>query len=308
MTPAKRHSYLQWRAEKETNHIRKFKNTPAWRQLELFDLAVILAKFLLICCGLYHRGKKNARDLQVRYLDTQFSQLPSQFNGWQIMHLSDFHFHADRKAYAHQLAQQIAGIKTDLCVITGDFGSGYCKGQRIHTHILPSLNIVLNAITAKEGIIAVLGNHDSSELVEFLEARGITVLINESITFSRNKQSLQIIGTDDVYRFHSPEVDNCLKKAHDNFTIALIHSPEIYDTAANSGVDFYLCGHTHGGQITLPFKIPIITHVKRGRKYFQGFWQVGKMQGYTNSGVGTSGIDQRYNTKPEVVIHKLSCK
>ena len=96
------------------------------------------------------------------------------------------------------------------------------------------------------------------------------------------------------------------EEAADEFTIALIHSPEAYDLAAECGVDLYLCGHTHGGQICLPFGIPILTHLRRGRKYVYGAWKYENMQGYTTSGTGCSGIPVRFNTHSEIVIHQLS--
>ena len=54
------------------------------------------------------------------------------------------------------------------------------------------------------------------------------------------------------------------------FKIILVHSPELYDIAANNGYNLYLSGHSHGGQICLPYGIPVITHLYDGRKYYRG--------------------------------------
>jgi hypothetical protein len=91
------------------------------------------------------------------------------------------------------------------------------------------------------------------------------------------------------------------------FLIALVHSPELYEVAAAHSVDLYLCGHTHGGQICLPGGRPVVKHLNRGRHLFRDVWSHRGMRGYTHSGTGTSGIPIRFNTRGEVVVHRLRC-
>jgi hypothetical protein len=72
-----------------------------------------------------------------------------------------------------------------------------------------------------------------------------------------------------------------------------------------NGYRFYLCGHTHGGQICLPGGYPVIRHLRYGRKYYRGLWRYRKMIGYTSQGCGTIGIPIRFNTVSEVTLAKL---
>jgi predicted MPP superfamily phosphohydrolase len=138
-----------------------------------------------------------------------------------------------------------------------------------------------------------------------MEAMGIRVLVNEGVTLARGDARLQVIGTDDVHYYFTDQAVHALEKARDAFTVALVHSPEAYDVAAQLGVDLYLTGHTHAGQVCLPGGWPLITHVSRGRRLFRGIWHQGDMLGVTNAGSGTSGIPVRFNTRGEVLVLTL---
>ena len=82
-----------------------------------------------------------------------------------------------------------------------------------------------------------------------------------------------MVGTDDVHYYFTDQAVHALEEARDAFTVALVHSPELYDVAAELGVDLYLCGHTHAGQVCLPGGRPLITHLSRGRRFFRGTWR-----------------------------------
>jgi hypothetical protein len=86
-----------------------------------------------------------------------------------------------------------------------------------------------------------------------------------------------------------------------------VHTPELVDEAAAAGVDLYLCGHTHGGQICLPWIGPIIVNANCPRRYARGLWRHRHMQGYTSPGVGTSGVPVRFFCPPEIGVIELRC-
>ncbi|MGE5504702.1 MAG: metallophosphoesterase, partial [Actinomycetota bacterium] len=94
--------------------------------------------------------------------------------------------------------------------------------------------------------------------------------------------------------------------AQGRFGIALVHSPELAPEAAAAGHRLYLCGHTHGGQISLPGGIPVLTHDQRRhgqvpRRLARGRWSHGAMTGITSTGAGASGIPLRFATPPEML-------
>ncbi len=112
-------------------------------------------------------------------------------------------------------------------------------------------------------------------------------------------------GTDDVHYYYTDAARAALEAAPKGFKIALIHSAELADAAAEAGFSLYLSGHTHGGQVCLPGGLPIITHMSRHRRYASGLWRHGSMTGYTTTGIGVSGLPVRFNTRGEAVLITL---
>jgi hypothetical protein len=88
-----------------------------------------------------------------------------------------------------------------------------------------------------------------------------------------------VLGTDDVHYYYTDQSLHALEAARDDFTIALVHSPELFDFAAEAGVALYLTGHTHGGQVCLPGGHAPLKHLRSGRHLFTGHWRHGEMQG-----------------------------
>ncbi len=142
-------------------------------------------------------------------------------------------------------------------------------------------------------------------MVEGFEDLGIEVLINQTRTIQRGEALIHVTGTDDVHYFYTDAARAALDGAPKGFKIALIHSAELADVAAEAGFSLYLAGHTHGGQVCLPGGIPIITHMSRHRRYASGLWRHGSMIGYTTTGIGVSGLPVRFNTRAEAVLITL---
>ena len=194
-----------------------------------------------------------------------------------------------------------------MCVITGDFR--FDKRNFHPDEMTPTLDL-LNTINAPEGIWAVLGNHDCIEVAETLEQYGVQVLLNENKVIERQGQHLAIIGVDDPHFYRCDDLSASLTGLSEDYPkavakILLVHSPEIIAEAEQAGIDLYLCGHTHGGQIALPFSIPLIINARCRRKYASGAFTAGKMLGYTHRGTGASSVLARFNCRPEIVIHTL---
>jgi hypothetical protein len=251
--------------------------------------------------GQYARGVRNAWDFSVRELELALPRLPAAFEGFTILHLSDLHLDG-MPGLERQIVERLAGREFDLCVLTGDYRT------ELHGPIRPvmdQLQTLVAGVRSRQGVLAVLGNHDDCHMVAPMEAMGIRVLVNESVVLARGDARLQLIGTDDVHYYFTDQAVHALEKARDEFTVALVHSPEIYDVAAQLGVDLYLCGHTHAGQVCLPGGRPLITHLSRGRRLFRGTWRHGEMVGVTNAGVGTSGVPVRFNTRGELLLLTL---
>ncbi len=254
--------------------------------------------------GLYKKGVENAKDLLFRTIPWHFPNLPDAFEAFTILQLSDLHLDG-MKDIEKSVLNVLNNQEVDLCVLTGDYRT---KLHGVNRKIMDKLEYLIKGIKSKHGFFGVLGNHDDCHMVNPMEKMGVHMLINGSWIIKKGEDQIRLIGTDDVHYYYTDQALHALEHADADFSIALIHSPELYDVAAEMGIDFYLCGHTHGGQICLPGGIPILKHLDRGRKYYQGDWSYKKMQGFTHTGIGTSGIPVRFNTRGEVVIHRLHVK
>ncbi len=258
-------------------------------------------KFCLQITGCYERGVRNAKDICLRELNLTFPNLPKSFNGFSILHLSDLHLDGT-EGLAQTIVSTIGDREVDLCVLTGDYRT---KLHGLNKHIMIELRYLVDNIKSRHGFLGILGNHDDCHMVNPMERMGIKMLINSNCLIEKEGERIQFIGTDDVHYYYTDQALHCLEQAEKEFSIALVHSPELFDLAATMGVDLYLCGHTHAGQVCLPGGVPLIKHLNRGREYYRGQWNYGEMQGVTSAGVGTSGIPVRFNTQGEILIHYL---
>lgn len=290
-----------WRLRRLDMEARQVKHTPTGakkrRHWVAFKVLMKLFGKGLKLAGVYRRGVANALAIQETEITLEFAELPVAFDGFEILQMSDLH--VDALPGAFQAALDLADTRpVDLCVLTGDYRF---RVSGPFDQILPAFEALVDRIEARHGILAILGNHDGASMVEPLEALGIQFLINETATILRGGSELHLTGTDDVHYFYTEEARNALAQAPDGFKLALVHSAELADVAAENGFQLYLAGHTHGGQICLPGGRPILTHLSRFRQYARGLWHHGAMTGYTSTGVGVSGLPVRFNNRGEIV-------
>lgn len=250
--------------------------------------------------GLYWRGRRNTTRIQVRHNDVAAKTVPSRFDGFTVLHLSDLHVDMNEAAM-RRLTDLLPTLSYDVCVFTGDY-RGRTFGPFDAT--LKGLERVRSYL--KGPVYGVLGNHDTIRMVPALEEMGIRMLLNEYEIMSRDGQSICLAGIDDAHYYR---VDNIEKAASeippDMFSILLSHTPEIYRQAAHAGFDLLLSGHTHGGQICLPGSIPITLDSVLPRRMGSGAWRYNDMIGYTSVGVGSSIVTVRINCLPEITLHHL---
>ncbi len=250
--------------------------------------------------GLYERGRRNAERLVVRRNEVRCRNLPPAFDGFTLLHLSDLHVDMNEGAM-RRLVELAAGLRYDLCVLTGDY-RGKTFGPFAAT--LDGLARLRAELAAP--VYAVLGNHDTIQMVPGLEAIGIRTLLNECVTIARGEQRIHLAGIDDAHYFRVDNIEKAAAEIPDGeFSILLSHTPEIYRQAAHAGFDLLLSGHTHGGQICLPGSIPITLDAVLPRRMGSGAWQYREMSGYTSVGAGSCIVAVRLNCPPEITLHCL---
>lgn len=271
------------------------------RHWGLFKILLGLFGVGLKLTGLYGRGLSNALDIRLRRLELTFHDLPAAFDGFRILQLSDLHVDFLPGTLDAALAL-LSDVEADLCVLTGDFRK---RVSGPYKQILPDIAKLAGGISARHGVYAILGNHDCADMAAAFEGLGITVLVNQTRSIRQGGSTVHVTGTDDVHYYYTAAAKAALEEAPAGFKIALIHSAELADMAADSGFHLYLAGHSHAGQVCLPGGIPIITHMNRLRPYATGLWRRGDMIGYSSSGLGVSGLPVRFNTRGEVALITL---
>ena len=252
--------------------------------------------------GGYDRLAQRAAKLALSPREHWLVGAQGPLDGFRILHLTDLHIDSWRGMGRH-IGRFCESQDFDLCVITGDLRldiKGPIDGVlREMDELIPSLN-------CRHGTVAVLGNHDTLDLVEPLESAGVRYLLNESLSLELGSESLHLVGVDDAHFFGTDDVDRAFSGVPvDELCVFLCHSPDLILEAAASYADLYLCGHTHGGQICLPGGHPLVSNASCARRFTSGSWLYGSMRGHTSRGVGFSGVPFRSFCRAEVAIHTL---
>ncbi|MFB6365624.1 metallophosphoesterase [Paenibacillus elgii] len=242
--------------------------------------------------------------LEVTEYTLSFARLPQQMDGIKIVQFSDVHlgFHFDTKDLS-ELIGRINRIQPDIVCFTGDLvdhtvGPDGFAYARVLSELRPPL-----------GKYAVLGNHDFKEpwqVQALLKNAAFELLTNKMIRIQHRGSSMVMAGVDDQWK-GNPDINKALARVKpEDFVILLSHCPDFADIAVRYPVDFQLSGHSHGGQVRLPFYGHVMTP-KFGRKYVLGHYVLGagKLQLFVNRGIGVSTHPIRFLCRPELTVFTL---
>ena len=239
------------------------------------------------------------RWVEIKNVVIGINNLPKRFGGMSIVQLSDIH-HCEYvpREFIRKCVWKVNTLSPDIIVLTGDFVYG-------SNAFIPSVAEELSELKSKEGVYAVLGNHDNKELTfDILSKKGIHVLINEHIPLYRKKDYLFIAGVDDLWRGNM-DLDATLKGMDDKPKILLSHNPDAIEMIKHTGIDFVMAGHTHGGQVCLPLYGPPVVYSKFGARYAAGLFHEEKTIMYVNKGIGVSIFPVRFFARPEITLFTL---
>lgn len=266
-----------------------------------------LIKFLLIMIVLFgltiiYAARIEPNWIEVKEQPVYISKLPTAFEGFRIVQLSDLH---GKQFSDQEIARRVNKLNPDLVVITGDVFD-----QSEETP-LEYVDTIFKGLTTQYGTYFVFGNNetylDQQKVKEKLVGINIKTLINERVRLTINGTSIDLVGIDDPYS-QKADLTKALEGTGSEPKILLAHSPEIVNEAAKAGIDLALVGHTHGGQISIPFVPRLITNVSKGYgQYLSGLYKVGNTLMYVNRGLGENDIHLRFLTRPEItviILHK----
>jgi uncharacterized protein len=244
--------------------------------------------------------------LEVTRHEIRFTTLPSEFDGLVVAHLSDLHI-ARYGWPERRVLKLLTDASPGLIAITGDFS---VKG-RDPTAIQRFLK-ELQVLHTPFGVWAVPGNHDHTgslgqtdeAMRRFFTEAGVALLINEGGRIGRGLDTLSVIGVDDPYSGHDNLPAALKGMFRTPFALLLTHSPEIFMKADLAHFDLVLAGHTHGGQVRLPWMEAL--WLPEGSEAYQAGWFSGihaKM--YVTRGIGTSVLPIRFLCRPEIALITL---
>jgi predicted MPP superfamily phosphohydrolase len=217
---------------------------------------------------------------------------------FRLVQITDLH--CDKKARNEEaMVRIINSLKPDVVVATGDYLN--------HKSALPRLQDALQRLEAPLGKFAVTGNLDlRNQPLDVLDATGFRRLNRETVSVAKGTDSVGISGLD-FARSDAP-IGPIKALVPNRFNVFLFHTPDLIEDVCGPGVDLYLCGHTHGGQVCLPWYGALITFSKFGKKYESGLYHVGGTTLYVNRGLGLEmrpGPQVRFLARPEIAVFDI---
>jgi len=249
------------------------------------------------------RLRPRAGDVEVTRVDLYVERLPPAFDGYRILHISDIH--GGSPLYRASVRERLAaaeGMAVDLVVFTGDLAS--------QTDAVEDAASALGELEARDGIVAVLGNHDywmGEEVVsEALAAVGVRVLRNAHMVVESGGERLYLVGVEDCCYVGRDDLPGALRGVPEGAPVVIAtHSPDIVFKPLAARASVILSGHTHGGQVVFPWIGPLYVPTKLGRRRMSGLLSVGGTVLYVNRGLGEISPPMRLNCPPEIALLTL---
>lgn len=275
--------------------------------LTVFCLCVVLSAFLVVVRGFWEVGHPEL------VLETISSEsLPASFDGLRILHLTDLH---GRFLEDESFLATLRKEAPDLIAITGDLLSRDSTEEMILL-----VEPFVKRLCEIAPVYYVGGNHEAKQplwesVTSAVCAGGGRVLSDQVVTLERGGEAISLVGLCDPFCRSDPrevqlsyeeQTNRAIKRLGEEaeaFSLLLAHRPEDVLSYASAGMDVALCGHTHGGQIRLPF-IGAIFAPSQGffPEYSSGLYQVEGTSMYISRGLGG---DFRFLCRPEIALLEL---
>jgi len=241
-----------------------------------------------------------------------FDDLDPTVSPVHVVHLADMHI--ERSSFREaQVVRIVNALHPDIILFSGDYLNLSNLSDPISA---ANFRQFVAQLEAPYGIYGVRGSVEPAleSMAWLVGGTDIVWLEQEAVTVDVRGQLVTLVG---VACSHRPKLDAVrLVQAMetvsaDGFTLLLYHSPDLIHEAAEFQVDLYFGGHTHGGQICLPFYGAVVTNSIYGRQYASGLFEVGNTRMHISRGVGFEGGAMpraRFLCRPEIVSVALEGK
>lgn len=269
-----------------------------WISIEKFVRWMSVAMMAMGFFGMW----RSSRRFFAAYKHTfALEQLPPQLDGVTIIHITDLHANENNVA----VWEEILAHEGDLALFTGDFTTENQSSLLTHKPYMIEL-------AKKMPVYYVFGNHErhnKEEIKQICNDSGWILLDMETAYFEKDGYSLPLIGVKDWYEWQREcffGLEGLMDKVKDEFSIVLSHQPQIIDEMSTYPT-FIFSGHTHGGQLRLPF-LPVLYAPGQGilPTYGKGYYLKEKASLFVNSGIGTTHFPIRLFNPPEINIITLT--
>jgi len=235
---------------------------------------------------------------------------PERLSGFTVALLSDFHYDPCFSVHPlHAAITMVNSLHPDLIALTGDFVTSptFGDGRKAAFAAEPCARL-LRQMPAPYGLWAIMGNHDDAtdrvHVTRALQAENIKVLANQSEAIEHDGARFWLAGVNDVLSDTADLSETLRRVPAGEAVILLAHEPDFADEASQFPIDLQLSGHSHGGQIRIPFLPPLYLPAM-AKKYVRGTYRVGSLTLHTTAGLGTVAIPMRLNCPPEITLITL---
>ena len=282
---------------------------------KIFQFFKFLLFIILIGGAIYLYGTYiEIKNYQVHDYKIESDKITDNFNGFTIVHISDIHYgRVLASDELNKIVNMINKTKPDLVVLTGDLID---KDTKMTSVMASNIAKILGKIETKIGKYAITGNNDLKfdEWDSIIKDSGFINLNNSYDTiYNDGYDYLLLAGVSSFYDKES--INNKNQKATsflNNFekdgpiyNILLIHEPDYIDTLEDNKYDLVLAGHSHNGQINIPFVGPIIKP-DGAKKYYSSHYKINNFDLYISNGLGVSNYNYRIFNAPSFNVYRLT--
>ena len=276
-----------------------------------FALWSLIGIISIFFCFLFYSYKIEPYQIRVKeYVSIKNKESNSEV---KVVQFSDVHIKEDFTSENFGKAvNKINQQKPDFVVFTGDLYDNYSVYNE-DEKIIQELSKI-KASTAK---VAIWGNRDygggaGQHYAEIMERAGFVLLSNQTESFTlENGKTVGFTGIDDML-LGNPNTEIGLEKIKADYTVFLTHEPDFLKKYPVEGYDIILAGHSHGGQVNVPFVPSVnetgLTFHAHSKEYSRGFYDLEKEDDrkiYVNSGIGTTHTSIRFGVVPEITLFRI---
>lgn len=264
-----------------------------------FSLLIVLILFvaLIFVLAKYYYTK----GLIVKEYGIKNNKIDSSFDGFKIIHISDIHYKTTVfESDLVKILKEVNKYKPDIIVFTGDL---FSDEVTYNDKDIEDLNNFMSSLDANIAKYAINGEDDADNHFEtIISTSGFKLLNNTNDLIYYNSNKPILIGGVDV---NSPDYEKALNTDKENlYKILLLHMPDNVKNFNLSNTDLILAGHSHGGQIRIPFVGPIC-NFEGAKIYNNEYTKLNNTQMYISSGIGTSKYPYRFLSKPSINLYRL---